>query len=75
MKKFNRNEWNQQLAMQNWEALVETEDADLMARTLSKNVNAALDICAPIKTYKIRPAFVTGLSQHTRNIMEERDKA
>ena len=56
MKKCNINIWNYRLAEQNWEALCETEDVDIMATTLSKNVNAALDICAPVKTFKIRPA-------------------
>ena len=46
-----------------------------MAITLSNNVNAALDICAPVKTFKISPAFVPGLKPETKSIMVERDRA
>ena len=71
MKKFNINIWNYRLAEQNWEALCETEDVDIMATTLSKNVNAALDICAPVKTFKIRPAFIPGLKPDTKSLWKK----
>ena len=44
MKNFNVNFWNQCLLAQNWMKIAETEDVDLMAKALSKNVNDALDI-------------------------------
>ena len=71
MKKFNINNWNYHLAEQNWESLCETEDVDIMATTLSKNVNAALDICAPVKTFKIRPAFIPGLKPDTKSLWKK----
>ena len=51
-KNFNQINLNNCLAAQNWEALGITNDVDKMAVALSNNVNAALDNCAPIKTFK-----------------------
>ena len=75
MKNFNINVWNWCLAEQNREVLGETEDVDFMATTLSNNVNSALGVCALVKTFRIRPAFIPGLQPETKSVMELRDKA
>ena len=75
MKNFNINVWNWCLAEQNREVLGETVDVDFMATTLSNNVNSALGVCALVKTFRIRPAFIPGLQPETKSVMELRDKA
>ena len=74
MKNFNINSWNQCLATKNWNLIAETEDVDLMAKTLSNNVNSALDDCAPTKTIRIKPTYIHGLQPETKATMAERDK-
>ena len=63
------------MAAKNWHSIAETEEVDAMAQILSKNVNDALDECAPVKSFKIRPAYIPGLQTETKSAMKQRDAA
>ena len=40
---------------------------------LTKEINAALDECAPLKEFKTREKFKPGLTEKAKSIMRERD--
>ena len=38
-------------------------------------MNEALDQLAPIRTFKIKEKYVHGLTEETKNVMKDRDRA
>ena len=75
MKNFNSNIWNETLAVQNWEAIGQTENVHEMASLLSASVNNALDVCAPKKKFVIKPYYKQGLAHEAKELMKNRNKA
>ena len=67
--------WLQNLAAKKWECIGETECVNEMAVQFSNLVNKALDETAPLKTVKIRPGYIPGLSIETKDLMHQRDLA
>ena len=53
-KNLTKEVWCKSLILKNWEDLGLTEDIDEMAEKMNEHVLAALDQCAPIKTFKVR---------------------
>ena len=49
-------------------------DINQLATDLANKVNRALDICAPQKTFTIRPKYVQGLTDTPNMLMTDRDK-
>ena len=74
MKNFNSQDWNRCLAGKNWEELGRTEDVNEMAELFSREVNEALDICAPVKKFTIRQNHKFGITENTKKLIKERDK-
>ena len=48
-------------------------DVNLLAKDLSDNITAALDIVASMKTFTIKPKYVHSLSDEAKQIMRCRD--
>ena len=46
-----------------------------MVENLGLVISNSLDICAPLKTFKVREAHKFGLTETTKKLMKERDKA
>ena len=45
-----------------------------MVEVFNKNVQVALDKCAPVKTFKIRSNHRFGLTESTKDLMTKRDQ-
>ena len=74
MKNFTEEKWKLSLAEQDWESIGETENIDEMTEILNNNVTKALDECAPVKEFKIRKNYRSGLKEGTIEMIKERDK-
>ena len=72
-KLLTKESWNQNLIMKNWENLCETDNIDEMAEKMNEHIIAALDQCAPVKTFKIRNQNKHGISNHTKTLISERN--
>ena len=75
MKNVTAKIWNDSLANRNWECLGETEDPDEMAKLFTIKVTEALDECAPVKTFKIKPGYRPGLTEEAKQMIKARDQA
>ena len=75
MKNVTTKTWNNSLAKRNWEALGETNDPNEMAIIFTERITEALDECAPVKTFKIKPGYRPGLTEKAKDLMKERDLA
>ena len=75
MKNFSPSYWNETLATFNFctQAESEAKDINILATEFANTINDALDICAPKKTFTIRPNYVQGLSEKAKSIMKVRD--
>ena len=74
-KKVSKNEWNTCLATQNWEDIGKTEDVEEMANIFNKNITTAQDTCAPCKWITIRSCYKDGISEDTKQLIKQRNKA
>ena len=63
------------LICQNWEDLGETENLEEMTNLLTDHVTKSLDECAPRRTFKVRHNHKFGISESTKALINERDKA
>jgi hypothetical protein len=68
-------EWNTCLASQRWEEIGETEDLNDMVKNFNNSVQKALDKCAPYKHITIRSEYKNGISDKTKSMIKEGDKA
>lgn len=75
LKKLTCKSWNETLIQKNWESLGMTEDPNKMAELFTELVNEALDECAPLKSFKIKPGYKHGLTEEAKRLMKERDAA
>ena len=75
MKNFNHTNWIKSLINKNWESLGEMDSVNDMALQFSNLVNEALDEIAPVKTFNVKDNYVQGLTEETKLLMNERDKA
>ena len=75
MKNFSPSYWNETLATFNFctQAESEAKDINILATEFANTINDALDICAPKKTFTIRPNYVQGLSEKAKSLMKVRD--
>ena len=74
LKGFTKEKWNESLARKRWEAIGETEDVNEMAKIFNRHIQEALDECAPVKEFKIRKNYRSGLKEGTIEMIKERDK-
>ena len=48
---------------------------DEMVKIFGEEIKEALDVCAPMKRIKLKKGHRYGISQETKELMKERDKA
>ena len=48
-------------------------DINVLAIELAENVNLALDIVAPKKTFSIKPNYIQGLTDQAKDLLKSRD--
>jgi len=72
-KNFNKEIWNENLAKQNWAEIEYCLDVDEMVTLFDNNVKRALDLAAPVKTFKIRSNHRFGITEGTKGLMKKRD--
>ena len=75
MKNVTAQSWNAALIKRNWESLGETDNPSTMAELFSIRMTEALDECAPLRTFKIRPGYKQGLTETAKKMIKERDQA
>ena len=73
LKDFTKTKWTSCLTIQRWEDIGETNNLDEMTNKLTRHVTTALDVCAPLKTIKIRQHHKFGISESTKALIKERD--
>ena len=73
-KNFNKDTWNSALEEQDWLDVEESEGVHHMVDVFDRNIQAALDIVAPVRTFKIRSNHRFGLSDETKELMRKRDQ-
>ena len=73
-KNFNKEVWNSALAEQDWLDVEECNGVHQMVNIFDRNIQAALDKVAPVKTFKIRSNHRFGLSDETKELMRKRDQ-
>ena len=74
MKDFNKTRWIDCLRSRNWINISTLTHINEKTEELTKEINAALDECAPMKRLKIRENFRPGLTEATKKLMSERDQ-
>ena len=74
-KNFNKEVWNSALAEQDWLDVEESDGVHQMVNIFDRNIQAALDKVAPVRTFKIRSNHRFGLSDETKELMRKRDQA
>ena len=74
MKNFSISSWNRALSEIDFSFNQNTNTIEEEAAHLSNKINMALDRCAPLKTFTVKPKYVHGLSQVAKNLMSDRDK-
>ena len=75
MKNFNKTRWIDCLRTRNWENINNITDLNEQTNELTRELNLALDECAPYRSFKPRVNYRPGLSDKARSIMKERDLA
>ena len=74
-KNFNQSQYNQSLAMKQWELLGSTENVNEMASMMNKFLVETLNEIVPLKKVKIRNNHVSALTNETKHMIKERNKA
>ena len=72
MKKFNTSDWIKSLEEIDFSCDNIANTIEEEANSLSEKINSALDKCAPMKTFKIKPKYLYGLSQEAKVLMRNR---
>jgi hypothetical protein len=73
-KKFTKEAWNESLAKQDWLDVENHTDVNLLVEEFNEKIKKALDLVAPVKTFKIRSNHRFGLSDDTKDQMKKRDR-
>ena len=73
LKNFTKTRWIDCLRARNWERLSQMTDINDQTAELNKEINLALDECAPYRLFKPRDHFKPGLSEKSKALMKERD--
>ena len=74
-KKFNIIQYRTELMNTDWSSLYSLEDVDLANSFLTEKVTEALDRAAPLKIIQNRSNYKSWLSDRTKSVMIERDRA
>ena len=73
MKNFTKTRWIDCLRARNWERISQMTDVNAQATELSREINLALDECAPYRLSKPRGHYRPGLSEKAKSLIKERD--
>ena len=73
MKNATPKSWNESLAKRKWELLRETDNPNQMAIIFTEMVTEALDECAPLRTFTIKPGYMPGLTEEAKKLIKERE--
>ena len=74
-KNFDQSNFNRDLSTKHWEKLGLTEDVDEMVRITYEFFSETLEKRAPQKRVQIHKNHIFGLSEQTRSLIKERNKA
>ena len=74
-KNFDRKMWCETLKNIQDKISDESEELDARVENLESIIEEALNICAPIKTFKVRENHKFGISEKTKALIKERDIA
>ena len=73
MKDFTKTRWIDCLRARDWSQVYNEKDVKTKAMEFTKQINLALDECAPFKNYKVKEKFKPGLSHSAKQLIMERD--
>ena len=73
MKDFTKTRWIDCLRARDWSQVYNDKDVNTKAMEFTKQINLALDECAPFKNYKVKEKFKPGLSHSAKQLIMERD--
>ena len=73
MKNFTKTRWLDCLRARNWDRIYQLTDVNEQTAEITKEINLALDECAPLKRFKTRDHYRPGLSDKAKKLMKERD--
>ena len=74
-RNFNQDAFNQALMMKPWEQLGLTENVNIMANLMNRFLTETLDEIVPMKKVKMHNNHVSALSNETKKLIKERNKA
>ena len=73
MKNFTKTRWIDALRNRDWTRIGSIQEINEQTEEFTKEINGALDECAPYRRFKVRQNFKPGLSKLAKEIMGERD--
>ena len=73
MKDFTKTRWLDCLRTRDWTRINSIPDVNTQAEEFTREINEALDECAPFKEFKVRQSYKPGLSDQAKKIIRERD--
>ena len=74
-KNFNQNQFNNDLAQQEWERIGETEDVNEMVKIFNELVENAFNKNVPLIKVKIHNHHILGITDETKEMLRARNKA
>ena len=74
-KHFNEQTFMEDLSELNWYEIHASEDANDATKILKDNITKVLDKHAPIKTFQVRKNYALWLSEESKDLIKERDRA
>lgn len=75
-KNFTQTRWCETIQMiQRRKLDLDSDDMEQNAKSLGETIEEALNICAPLKTFKVRENHKFGISENTKKVIKERDFA
>ena len=74
MKNFTTEKWLEVLETKNWIPVdPESTGVDSLANKFDSNIEEGLNELAPYKLFTVKSHYKFGLSDNTKNMMEQRD--
>ena len=71
---FTKTRWIDCLRSKDWSKVTSLTSVDEKSEELTKQINSALDECAPYKQFKVRQNFRPGITEEAKRLMLERDQ-
>ena len=74
MRNFTKIRWIDCLRRRDWSGVMNLQNVNEKTVEFTKQVNAALDECAPYRNFKVRDNFKPGLSEAAKKLIQKRDE-